>query len=139
MLVVKTTSATAGSGAASTPPTIRPRKRVPSSRRRNPGSAKRVSAANLFLGSGSWRFRLRSCRRCRSGCGLERNCWSGCRRRRNILGLRSETLLQHGARSRGVGRHQLKNETETEEDAATPPADFGKEISGLTDADKCVG
>src|SRR5437762_8867390 len=45
MLVVKTTSATAGSG-TSRPPTIRPRKRVPSSRRRNPGSDRKSTRLN---------------------------------------------------------------------------------------------
>ena len=35
-------------------------------------------------------------------------------------------------------RHDLKNEAETEEDSATPPADGGEEISGLPDSDQSV-
>src|SRR6266550_5548419 len=138
ILVVKTTSATAGSGAASGPPAIRPRKRVPSSRRRNPGSAKRVSAANLILRGGSWRFGIRRCGRSRRRRWLEWNRGSRRRCRRNVLRLRSKSLLQNRAWCRRMGRHQLENEGETEEDSAPPPADLGEKISSLTNPDQSV-
>jgi hypothetical protein len=38
-----------------------------------------------------------------------------------------------------VGRHQLKNEAEAEENAAGPPADRGEEIASLPNSDKCIG
>src|SRR6185436_9846728 len=137
MLVVKTTSATAGSVAASAPPAIRPRKRVPSSRRRNPGSVTRVSAANLFLRCGRRRVGVRSCRRRRGRSGLERNGGRGSRRRRS-RGRRTKPLFQNRAGSRGVGRHYLQDEAQTEEDPARPPGGLGKKISRLANSDECV-
>jgi hypothetical protein len=37
-----------------------------------------------------------------------------------------------------VRRHDLQNEAESEENAATPPADLGEDISRLTDSDERV-
>src|SRR4051812_20622554 len=138
MLVVKTTSATAGRSAAPRPPAIRPRKRVPSSRRRNPGSVTR-DVANLLLRGRSWRVRRRrSTRRCGRRGGLQRYGRSRSRRRRRILLLRSQALLEHRARNCGVARHQLKDEAESEKDAAAPPADSGEEISSLANTDQRI-
>src|SRR5450759_32446 len=131
MLVVKTTSVTAGSGAA-LETAVRPRKRVPSSRRRNPGSVIRVLAANLPLRSGSWRFRrLRSRRSGGRRRWLERNRWSRCRRRRHVLGLGPQALIEDGPRRRRVRRHDLQNKAETEENAAAPPATPSENVTGL--------
>src|SRR6266480_4887817 len=117
MLVVNTTSATAGSGAAPGPPAIRPRKRVPSSRRRNPGSVTLVSAANLLLRWSRLRFlglRSRRGRCCR--CWFERDRGRGSRSWRRIGRLLTQPLLENRFRSGGVGGHYLQNEAKPEED-----------------------
>jgi len=140
MLVVKTSSATAGSIAPlGDGPANRPRKRDPSSRRRNPGSVIRVSAVNLPLRSRSWRFLRwragwRGCRRGR----LQRDGWRGSRRRRDVRGLRTQTLFKHRLRRPRMGRHYLKYERQAEEDSAAPPANGGKEVSCLPNSDQRV-
>src|SRR6266550_618478 len=143
MLVVKTTSATAGRKESDSP-LIRPLKRVPSSRRRNPRSVIRRSLANLALRSRSWRFRRRCSGgrrrrwRCGGRCWLERNSRRGCRRR-HILRLGAEALLENGAGRGSVCRHQLQNEGKAEEYSAAPPTDCGEKISRLADSDQRIG
>src|SRR3954469_25247907 len=111
MLVVNTTSATAGRKAESEAPENRPRKRVPSSRRRNPGSVTR-DAANLLLRGRSWRFRRRRTSGGRGrGNRLQRNSGGRRWRWRRVL-LRTEALLEHRARYSRVRRHQLQDEAE---------------------------
>ena len=36
-------------------------------------------------------------------------------------------------------RHDLQNEAKSEKHSATPPADGGQKISGLSDSDKSIG
>ena len=137
MFVVNTTSATAGSTAPLCAAT-RPRKRVPSSRRRNPGSATRVSA-NLALRCWCWSFGAGCCRRSvRARRRLQRN--SGRRRRWWCCLLwRCQALLQYRARRRRVCRHQLQHEAEEEEDSAAPPARSSEKVSCLTNSNKSIG
>lgn len=38
-----------------------------------------------------------------------------------------------------MGRHDLKNETQSEENPARPPGSLGEEISGLPNSDEGIG
>src|SRR5690349_11328069 len=142
MFVVNTTSATAGTIGESS----RPRKRVPSSRRRNPGTERwSVNVARLWLlwlrrlwswrrgsGSGGWRGRARlGCRleRYRRVC-LLRHRWRsrGCRGR--------QRLVEDGGRDASASGRNLKHEREEQEHSAARPAGAGEEVSRLPGADQ---
>src|SRR6476646_220237 len=152
MLVVKTTSATVGLvvDVASSP-----RKRVPSSRRRNPGRTS--SRVTIRL----WLFRRRR-RRCRAFLGpggrrLARRL--GRRRRRVRVGLRQSRNrgIRSASRWRGSGgarrwrreglieyrlwrtatrRGERKKERQAEEQSSAPPARLRQKIARLTGAEE---
>src|SRR5687768_8938778 len=113
MFVVNTTSATVGGASV----TSEPRKRVPSSRRRNPGRRTGISLTRslLLLATGGWRRAL--VRRSDWHDGLGRR--SGWRRdRRRTPG---ESLVEN-RRGRATARgHQLEDKREAEKQAARPP------------------
>src|SRR5688572_7708005 len=128
MFVVNTTSATV-SGASETRV---PRKRVPSSRRRNPGrrSGCSLTGALLLLGAGWWRALFIG--------GLDRN--GGFRRRIHGRGRRArrETLVENRRRRAAARGHQLQRERESEEEASSPPRNLRQDVACLTCADERV-
>lgn len=142
MLVVKTTSAAEGSPAVQ----MRPRKRVPSSSRRNPLSPSRGSTGNALR---LRRRRLRCCSRrgsrrgsrwsvrLRGGRQRDRGGWARGRRLRCGRGgrRRIEDRSWH-ARARG---HQLQHECEEDEDSAAPPGNSRQEIACLAHSDERLG
>src|SRR5688572_12483158 len=132
MLVVNTTSATVGGGEVLNCP----RKRVPSSRRRNPG---------VELGSAT----LRSLGRwCRSRClrvaarsyGLDgKNIGARlCRCWRDRSRGRREGLVQNRTRRRTLRRGQRQEERQSQEDCAAPPAGLREQVPCLPRAEDCV-
>src|SRR6478736_1975555 len=145
MFVVKTTSATVVVRLARSAP----RNRVPSSRRRNPGTTSRSATLGL-LGGG--------CRRCRRS-GLARagngGCCGGrrrrqgnarcCTRRRRAShrsgrssGLR-EGLVEHRLRRATLRRRDRQNQREEEEESTTPPARLRQQIARLARAKELIG
>src|SRR5512140_392045 len=137
MFVVNTTSATRSRSRSRRSP----RKRVPSSRRRNPA---------LVLAGITALFRRSLRRWCRGWCGgrrLGRRRERRQRHRRRRVGgrrrgRRSRALtrerIEHG-RWRGRPRsHDLQNERECEEDAGTPPRRAREQIRSLPCADERI-
>src|SRR5687768_10015978 len=129
MFVVNTTSATVGGASV----TSEPRKRVPSSRRRNPGRRTGISFTRslLLLASSGWRRAL--VRWSDWHHGLRRR--SGDRRRSSCRATR-QSLIKDRRRRATTSRHQLEHEGDTEEETAGPPRDLRKDVSGLTCSDK---
>src|SRR4051812_38586697 len=127
MFVVNTTSATAVRSA----PRRRPEKRVPSSRRRNPGENN--SAVTSGRGSGAvWRGGRRALRR---GCQREyRRAGDRCR-----SGGRARRLVEDRLRRVAARRRQLEHERKPEEYSTAPPACLGEEAASLAHADERVG
>src|SRR5688572_14393985 len=112
MFVVKTTSATVGAVAASL---NCPRKRVPSSRRRNPGE--KLGSATDLRRLRRWRGSLRV----RSG-GYRKHVWSRLRRRGSgRRRRRREGLIQNRARRGTPGGRHRENEGQPEKNPSTPP------------------
>src|SRR5690349_10696652 len=139
MLVVNTTSATVMSAV----PWTTPRKRVPSSRRRNPGTSTR-SVTMLWLGRGRRRgggrvAAGRSVARRRGG-GGERNGAVRVRRRRRRRGDggRRECLVEHRRRRALLGGHQRQHVREEEKDPAAPPARLGEQVARLPRAEERI-
>src|SRR5919204_5466848 len=141
MFVVKTTSATVV-GAASRKA---PRKRVPSSSRRNPG-VKLRSVTRL------WRFRLRRRRRLRAAglccaacasCGLRLNgqdvCVRPCRSGSCWRRWRAEGLIENRTRCGAPRGRQRQKKREAEKNSAAPPARFCQEITRLTRPEDRIG
>src|SRR6185503_3468232 len=135
MLVVKTTSATVNGASASR---ICPRKRVPSSRRRNPGVNLGSVTARL------WRFGIRRGRlgisaRCRRGLDRE-DVRVGLRRHGRGRGLRwrRECLVENRSRRGASCRREREQEGDTEEKSSAPPADLREEIACLAGAEDRV-
>jgi hypothetical protein len=134
-------------------PSKLPRKRVPSSRRRNPGwprravtfgrlrlLARRRSFARRSRGRrfrSLQRLRRRTRRRVR-GCWRERNC--GIRstgRRRRIRGNRHrrlKRLVECGFRRSAARRREREQERQPEKQSPAPPARLGEKISRLSRA-----
>src|SRR5512146_546049 len=158
MFVVNTTSATVGlvvSVASS------PRKRVPSSRRRNPGRVSRSVTLVLWLlvrrwlrgrrrllstglwRSGVWRRSRRRATRCRRRRvrwirRRERN-WigaAGCTNRRGCRRRRLEGLIEHRLWCAAPSRRNREQEREAEEQPSAPPACLGEEVAGLSRAEE---
>src|SRR3990172_3759332 len=124
MLVVNTTSATLGAGSAAW---RWPRKRVPSSRRRNPGrerSIVTIARYGLFASAAGGFFA--------SGDGGGRGGGRG-----RALGRRERTV-EHRGRRATAAREDLEHEREADEDASAPPARLREQVPGLQRAEERI-
>src|SRR6478736_5425208 len=145
MFVVKTTSATVVVRLARSAP----RNRVPSSRRRNPGTTSRSATLGL-LGGGCRRRRLSRL----AGAGNGR-CGSGRRRRQRNAGCsagrrvagrgsggrsrRCEGLVEHRLRRATLRRSNRQDQREEEEESSPPPARLRQQIARLPRAEERIG
>src|SRR5688500_2923411 len=130
MFVVNTTSATVGG----TSERSWPRKRVPSSRRRNPG---------VKLGRDTRLWRLRRSRSlrvtaARSGRDGQHVRIRLCRRGRWRRGLRREGLVQNRPRRGAARTGERQHEGDRQKNSTAPPADLRQEVSCLTSAEDGV-
>src|SRR5689334_8457968 len=145
MFVVNTTSATVVVWLARRAP----RNRVPSSRRRNPGTTSRSATLGL-LGSGCRRGRRSRLARAGNGGGGGRRRlgkwdvgWFAGRRR---AGRRSgwggglgEGLVEHRLRRATLRRRDREDQREEQEDPRPPPARLRQQIARLPRAEERIG
>src|SRR3982751_2440926 len=144
MFVVKTPSATVVVRLARSAP----RNRVPSSRRRNPGTASRSATLGLL---GRWCGRCRRGRLGRAGHGGRRRRWSrrqrnagrttccGSGRRRGGGRRGREGLIEHRLRRAAMRRRDREDERQQEEQRASPPARLGQQVTRLPRAEQRIG
>src|SRR5437764_2427711 len=145
MFVVNTTSATVVVRLARSAP----RNRVPSSRRRNPGTAVRSATLGL-LGRGCRRGRRSGLARARNGGrsggrrGRQRNSGGATRGRRTgrgssgCRGLR-EGLIEHRLRRATLRRRHREDQRQEQEQRSPPPARLRQEVARLTGAEERIG
>src|SRR4051812_13769438 len=145
MFVVNTTSATVVVRLARRAP----RNRVPSSRRRNPGTTSRSATVLGLLGRWRRRRRLpggRSLRR-RGGCGRSGGQRDACGTTARRAGSRSgrdrrrlrERLIEHRLGSALARRRDREDERQEEEQRSAPPARLGQQVARLARAEEGIG